>query len=97
MPPDNPTAENCLPSPSSLFEAGSASLRNLGLPSGSHPALTARASSHLLPWPLLPSYSAVTQNLELFIQPDGKTVKKVSMQEIIGEKGGTPGLQIPLR
>jgi len=35
MPPDNTTAENGLFSPSSSFEAGRASLRNLGLALGS--------------------------------------------------------------
>lgn len=96
MPPDNLIAENCLSSPSPSFEAPGASLGNLGVPLGSHPALQARASPHLLPRPLLLNCSAITLNLELFIQPDGKRVKKVSMQEIMGEKGGTPGLQILL-
>lgn len=76
--PDNMTAENRLFGPSSSFEACKGSLGNLGLASGSHSAHKARVSLYLLPRPLLLSYSAVTQNAELFIQPDGKRVKKVS-------------------
>lgn len=84
VPPNYTTAENQLVSPSSSSEACRAALGNLGLASGSHPAHKARVSLNLLPRPLLLSYSAVTQNVELFIQPDGKRVEKkksVSLQE----------------
>lgn len=85
MPPNNTTAENQLVSPSSSVEACRASLGNLGLASGSHPAHKARVSLNLLPGPLLPSYSAVTQNVELFIQPDGKRVGKKKVGQSPGE------------
>lgn len=62
-----------------LFWSMQSITRKSGLPSGSHLAHKARVSLHLLPRTLLLSYSAATQNAELFIQPDGKRVKKVSL------------------
>lgn len=57
------------------------SMQSITWKSGSHikhPAHKARVSLHLLPRPLLLSYSALTQNAELFIHPEGKRVRKVS-------------------
>lgn len=71
------TAENWLFSLSSSW-----GMQKITQKSGSHSRQPAGSQGQgiLTPpcWPLLLSYSAVTQNAELFIQTDGKTVKKVS-------------------
>lgn len=85
VPPDNTTAESWLFSLNSSW-----SMQSITQKSGSHSRQPpgSQGQGILTPpyWSLLLSYSAVTQNAELFIQTDGKTVKKVSQSP--GDYGG---------